>query len=179
MKNTLKKQRIRLHEHILWLRQNLIIGSIIFILSLVLFIFALTISKHFTVWLTFGSLCIFDALLFTSYLTSFLQICHLEKCLNSIDNPSYDKIKIECKKARFILERQKFGVLIVGVIFTDATRNKYFYIYPYSLYDNRKFPFKSKQNIKKNIKSSLVYQNIILDCLKNTSIVKSFEAENN
>ena len=177
MKNIVKKQQMRIHRHKRWLYENLIIETIVLIIFFPFLVFAFYDAADFMSLLIFSLLFFMLAVIFFLHLFWLFRACRLEKCLNSIDGLHFNKIKIECKKVRFIVEEGKFEVLIVGVIFIDVSQKKYYYIYPNSKYDNRRFPYPVKRNVRKNIKKSLVDHSIELDCLKNTNLVKSFEVK--
>ncbi len=182
VKNILIKQKKRLHKYVKELQSNMIVSVFI----TVLYIFAVAIITVFTPLFTDLKFCLAVALLmlvitiiFAISLISFIRYRRLEKHVNNIEKSSCDRMQIQVKKIKFILQRHKQeNISILGVVLTDITKKKYYYIYPYSFYDDHKFMYFPISATRKKIKNSVVGNNIVFECYKNTNIVKLLEKQN-
>ncbi len=181
VKNILIKQKKRLHEYVKELQSNMIVSAFITVLSIAFF--AISIAFSHSNNLIF---CIVTTLLmlaanicFAMSLIAIVRYNRLEKHINSIEKSSCDIMQIQVKKIKFILQRHKYeNISILGVVLTDISKKKYYYIYPYSFYDDHKFMYFPISGTRKNIKNSVVGNDIVFNCYKNTNIVKSFEKQN-
>lgn len=182
VKNILIKQKKRLHKYVKELRFNSILEAFI----TALYIFAIAITIAFTPLFADLKFCLAAILLmltvniiFAISLILFVRYSRLEKHINNIEKSSCDRMQIQVKKIKFILQRHKGeNISILGVVLTDITKKKYYYIYPYSFRDDHKFMYFPISDTRKNIKNSVVGNNIVFECYKNTNIVKLFEKPN-